>query len=251
MEHRGTAPPIHQVVITARESLTPHMVRLTLSGPDLQGMRARPAQDIELLLGPEHGRRVKRRYTIRQLRPEAGELDVDVLLHSSGGPGSSWAAHAATGDDADFIGPKGKLQLLDADWHLFVGDEASLPAIAALTETLGSGATTVVLCEVGGPEDELSVEAAHLHWLHRADASPGTTDLLARALDELRVPAGSGRAYLLGESHVVNTLRGRISRLGIPADRSFVKGYWSRPQRADSVLSATIGALRGIGGGDR
>jgi NADPH-dependent ferric siderophore reductase len=157
------------------------MVRLTLAGPDLQGMRARPAQDIELLLGQEHGRRVKRRYTTRQLRPGAGELDIDVLLHASGGPGSSWAAQPADGDNAEFIGPKGKLQLLGADWHLFAGDEASLPAIAALTETLGSGADTVVLCEVGGPEDELPVETAHLHWLHRAGAAPGTTDLLAGA----------------------------------------------------------------------
>jgi NADPH-dependent ferric siderophore reductase len=33
--------------------------------------------------------------------------------------------------------PAQGIELLEADWHLFVGDEAALPAIVALTEALG------------------------------------------------------------------------------------------------------------------
>ena len=76
---------------------------------------------------------MKRRYTIRHARPDAGELDLDVLLHGDG-PGSRWGATAADGDEIAFQGPRGKLVLTDADWHLLCGDESALPAIAAIAE---------------------------------------------------------------------------------------------------------------------
>jgi NADPH-dependent ferric siderophore reductase len=227
MRQRETQQEIHQVAVVARERLTSRLVRLTLSGPALRGMRARPAQDIELLIDDE-GRRVKRRYTIRRLRPDAGELDIDVLLHDGGGPGSCWAAGAAVGDPAEFVGPKGKLELLAADWHLFAGDEAALPAIAALTEALGPRATTIVLGEIGGPEDEIAIAASRLCWLYREGATPGERSPLPAALAELKVPGGVGRAYLLGESHTVHALRSRLAQLGISAERAFVKGYWNK-----------------------
>jgi NADPH-dependent ferric siderophore reductase len=244
MEQRLRHHETRHVAVTAREWLTPHMVRLTLSGADLRGIRVRPAQDIELLL-EDRERRVKRRYTIRRPRPDVGELDIDVLMHDGGGPGSRWASRAAVGDAVEFIGPKGKLELLEADWHLFVGDEAALPAIAELTEALGADATTVVLAEVGDPSDELPIAATRLHWVYRGGAEPGKADLLAAAMDELGPSAVLGRAYLLGESRVMSSLRGRLAQLGIPGERAFVKGYWNRDR--DAGVSAFADAIRGRG----
>jgi NADPH-dependent ferric siderophore reductase len=40
-------------------------------------------------------------------------------------PGKPLGGRAAVGDRADFVGSKGKLELLEADWHLFAGDEAA------------------------------------------------------------------------------------------------------------------------------
>jgi NADPH-dependent ferric siderophore reductase len=80
MRQYGTRREIHRATVVARERLTLRLVRLTLSGAELRGMRARPAQDLELLL-EDGGRTVKRRYTIRRLRPDAGEIDIDMLLH--------------------------------------------------------------------------------------------------------------------------------------------------------------------------
>jgi NADPH-dependent ferric siderophore reductase len=93
MRQRETHQEIHRVAVVARERLTSRLVRLTLSGPTLRGMRARPAQDIELLIDDE-GQHVKRRYTIRRLRPDAGELDLDVLLHEGGWPGLAFPPSA-------------------------------------------------------------------------------------------------------------------------------------------------------------
>ena len=217
----------HHTTVTARLALTARMTRLTLSGPTLLGLPVRPAQDIELLLPDGQGATVKRRYTVRHARPDRGEIDIDVFHHAYPGPGDDWARGARVGTTAQFRGPKGKLELRPAHWYLFLGDEASLPAIAALAEALGPEPTSVVLAEIRDHEDEIPIAHARTQWLHRGDASPGTPDLLAKALESLPAPAGSGRAFLLGESRTVNTLRTYLGAHGIDAEHTFVKGYWN------------------------
>ncbi len=64
-------------------------------------------------------------------------------------------------------------------------------------------------------------------WVHRAGAPAGYPDLLAAALREVERPAGTGRAYLLGESRAVVALRPHVNDLGVPDDRIFLKGYWN------------------------
>ena len=221
--------PLHTATVTAVHDLTPRMRRLTLHAPTVDPPR--PAQDIELVLGDETGRKVKRRYTIRQFRDGSREIDVDALLHGHGGPGAQWAATASAGDHVQFFGPRGKLELRDADWHLFVGDESAVPAFAALIEALPVTQRAVALVEVGDASDEIGVERAHgelaVRWLHRGDVPPGTPDLLAGAIDELQTPSGTGRAYLLGESRAVVSLRSHLRAHGIGVAQTYLKGYWN------------------------
>jgi NADPH-dependent ferric siderophore reductase len=173
---------------------------------------------------------VKRRYTIRTARPEAGELDLDVLLHGHG-PGSSWGAAAAPGDTVQFQGPRGKLQLTSAGWHLLVGDESALPAISAVCEALTEPAIAVV--EVGGTADELPIAGARTHWVHRGSAPAGQPDLLAVAVDALPLPPGGGHGYLMGETRAMVALRAVLEGRGLAHEAIFVKGYWNlgRPDR--------------------
>jgi NADPH-dependent ferric siderophore reductase len=235
--------PSHSVTVTAVSELTPRLRRITLAGPTLQGLVTAPAQDVELIIAGEPGPtgsvgpRVKRRYTIRTARPDAGELDIDALSHPHG-PGGRWVAAAQTGNQLEFLGPRGHLELRPAPWHLFIGDEASLPAIAALVEALAPTETATVLAEVGDSSDEIALLPAastkpdsSVTWLHRGDVGPGGFALVGAALsrlkDENRLPVGDGRAYLLGESRAMVALRPQLEALGIPADRSYVKGYWN------------------------
>ena len=46
-----------------------------------------------------------RTYTIRQLRAEAAELDIDFVLHGETGPASTWATHAKPGARLQITAP--------------------------------------------------------------------------------------------------------------------------------------------------
>ncbi|WP_031078997.1 siderophore-interacting protein [Streptomyces sp. NRRL WC-3742] len=218
---------VRTAIVTAVEQLTPRMTRVTASAESLVGVDIGPARDIELFLDDD-GRRVKRRYTIRQSRPATGEIDVDVFLHGHG-PGSRWADGARPGSAMEFVGPRGKLELRPADWHLFLGDEASLPAVTALVEALGPEVDTYAFIEVTDRFDQLPLSARTPRWLHRGSRPAGTPDLLERELDAFTPPEGLGRAYVLTESRVAARLRKLLPSYGVAADNVFAKGYWNSP----------------------
>ena len=199
------------------------------------GVAIRPAQDVELFLRGEDGRRVKRRYTIRYARPDTGELDLDVLVHGQG-PGSTWGATAAPGDRVEFQGPRGKLELTAADWHLLAGDESALPAIAAVCEALPATEQALAVIEVGDESDELALPAAaQVRWVHRRGADIGAPTVLRAAIDAVPFPPGAGHAYLIGETRSMVALRAVLEARGIAHEAIFVKGYWNiaRPDRIE------------------
>jgi NADPH-dependent ferric siderophore reductase len=206
------------------------MRRVTVRSDAMRGVAIRPAQDVELLLRDPSGRRVKRRYTIRHARPESGELDLDVLLHGAG-PGAQWGASARPGDELEFQGPRGKLELRPAPWHLLVGDESALPAIAAIAEALPDAERARAVIEVRDAGDELPVDA-DVSWVHRGATPPGTAQLLSAALEGVEIPAGA-RGYLMGETRAMVALRGVLEERGVAHEAIFVKGYWNigRPDR--------------------
>src|ERR1700691_6170015 len=63
-----------EVVDSAR--LTPHMQRLRLTAPQLDGFGYLPGQDVMLLVAAEGDRPVRRRYTVRQ--PDAARRLLPV-----------------------------------------------------------------------------------------------------------------------------------------------------------------------------
>lgn len=211
--------PLHTGTVVDAQDVTPRMRRITVHAPTLD--RPRPAQDVELVLADDTGRKVKRRYTVTHYHER--RFDIDALLHGVA-PGATWAAGAAPGDEVRFFGPRGRLELRDADWHLFIGDESALPAIAELATTVRAPAYALV--EAGDDKDELPV-AAEVRWLHRGDALPGGVDLLAGAVEGFTAPAGTGHGYAMGESRVVAALRPRLQALGIPNEQLYIKGYWN------------------------
>jgi len=88
--------------------LTPHMQRLRLTAPELDGFGYLPGQDVMLLVAAEGTRPVRRRYTIRELDAAARLLTLDIVLHGDG-PGERWVRSAQPGDRIEGIGPRGKI----------------------------------------------------------------------------------------------------------------------------------------------
>lgn len=223
--------PVHTGSVVSVEQLTPRMRRVTVQSDAMKGVAIRPAQDLELHLLDETGRRVKRRYTIRTARPDAGEHDLDVLLHGAGA-GAAWGASARPGDEVRFQGPRGKLELRHAPWHVLCGDESALPAIAAITEALPEDEQSVAVVEVRDASDELPV-AGQVRWVHRHDRPPGTPDLLLAEAEQIKVPYDWAQYYLMGETRTMVALRALFEARGALHDSIFVKGYWNlgRPDR--------------------
>jgi NADPH-dependent ferric siderophore reductase len=121
-----------------------------------------------------------RTYTVRALRPELGEVDVDFVLHGATGPASAWAETAVVGEEVVLIGPNARFPgptggfewhpPVDASCLLIAGDETAVPAICAIVETLPAGQRARVLLEVPTPADALPMAApagVQITWLPR------------------------------------------------------------------------------------
>jgi NADPH-dependent ferric siderophore reductase len=203
--------------------LTPSMRRIVLTADGVSTLDPHPGQDLMVSVDTRDGAAVRRRYTIRALDAERGRLTLDIGMHSSG-PGARWAGAVRPGDVVEGIGPRGKVTLVpEADWHLFAGDVAFLPAAFRMAEALPPSATAIVVLAVDGPGEEvpLSIDAALTGpiWVH-----PGTR--LADVLSELAVPDGRGQAYLGGELRLVAEMRRALEARGIPREQISPKGYW-------------------------
>jgi NADPH-dependent ferric siderophore reductase len=230
--------------------ITPHMIRVVIGGEGLAGVGAGAFTDhyVKLLfpvpgvtypepfdmdavhrdLPREHWPRI-RSYTVRTWDPHALEMSIDFVYHGDEGLAGPWAANSQPGDEVLFMGPGGAYAPSEeADWHLFVGDESALPAIAASLEALPEGAPARVFVEVSGPGEEqelVTAGDAKLVWLHRGDAPVG--EALVEAVQDLEFPAGTVHAFVHGEAGFVKRLRRhlRIER-GIPLEQLSISGYW-------------------------
>lgn len=225
--------PRHATV-TAVRWLTPRMVRLTLAGPELATGVAPPVEHtdayVKLVLGElEDGRPLLRTYTVRAVRD--GEWDIDFVVHGDEGVAGPWAAQAQPGEAVTFMGPGG-LYAPDpqAPWHLLVGDDSALPAIAAALESLPAGAVAHAFVEVPGPRDEQVIDSradVHLTWVHRG--SDVLADAVRRAHGAGELPAGAPHAFLHGEAGCVRDLRRWVrAELGVPRELLSASGYWRR-----------------------
>ncbi|MFF7062253.1 siderophore-interacting protein [Pseudomonas sp. NPDC008258] len=197
---------IFDLVLARRIQLSPSLTRLVFTGPDVTEMTTlAPDQRVKLLFPAPDGslpnltndlhwkaahsalpparRPPMRTYTIRALRREAMEVDVDFVLHGVNGPASAWATHAQVGDGLQMVAPNLAYEGDPGgyEWKppqgvhnvLLVGDETALPAIAGILEQLADNQTGLAVqafIEVPLEADCLHLHhgpATQLHWLPR------------------------------------------------------------------------------------
>lgn len=203
----------YRTTVARRRQLSPHFLRITLTGPDLVHFgTAGLDQRIKLVLPlpdgsftdvgqfdesigmmqwyrrwrelPDDKRNPIRTYTIRAVRPAEREIDVDFVLHGTEGPASAWASTAAPGDALVVIGPDARADETgglewnpgDAGSVLIAGDETAVPAICAIVESLPAHLTGSVYIEVPTEADALPLSAPEgvaVTWLARGSAAHG------------------------------------------------------------------------------
>ncbi|MEU6984328.1 siderophore-interacting protein [Streptomyces sp. NPDC046324] len=244
------APQAHEARVVRTERITPHMVRVVLGGEGLDAFTVGEYTDhyVKLLFAPEgvsypepfDMERIRaefpreqwpttRTYTVRSWDALHRELTVDFVVHGDEGLAGPWAARAVAGETIRFLGPGGGYAPdAEADWHLLVGDESALPAIAVALERLPEGSTVHALLEVKDASEEQKFATAagvEVTWLHRGDRATG--EALLEAVRALEFPAGDVHAFVHGEAGFVKELR-RHLRLDrqVPRERLSISGYW-------------------------
>ncbi|GAA1932450.1 siderophore-interacting protein [Nocardioides hwasunensis] len=241
--------------VVRREQLTPSLVRVVLGGPGMAGWGAgRPdATDAYFVLRfppagapyaapfsvaqveAEHPRALwpaHRHYSVRAWDAVAEELSVDFVVHGDSGLAGPWARDAQVGDQVVLSTSHGSHRPdPGADWHLLVGDEAALPAIAASLEVLPAGARAIAILVCDGAEHELELStpaSLEVQWLHRT-GDPSDADLLVDAVRSLDFPDGRVHGFVHGEAGEVREVRRHLlGERQVPRADLSVSGYWRR-----------------------
>jgi NADPH-dependent ferric siderophore reductase len=203
-------------------------VKVLFLHPDVDYARPLDLDQIKESQPPEYWPR-QRSYTVRRWDPANLELTLDFVVHGDSGIAGPWAASAQVGDEVLLQGPGGAYSPdPSVDWHLLVGDESALPAIAVALERLPADARALVFVEVHGADDELSLTApsgAHVVWLHRGDTAVGSR--VVDAVRDAEFLPGRVHAFVHGEAGFVKDLRRflRIERQ-LPLEQLSISGYW-------------------------
>jgi NADPH-dependent ferric siderophore reductase len=228
------------------------MVRVVLGGQELDGFATRgPAEHFKVnfplpgeskVVLPEWGpdgpilregqqRLLNRTYTPRRWNPETCELSVDFLLHGEG-PGSSWAQQAKPGQVVAVSHQPGGAYKVDneADWYLIGGDEAALPAVGTLLESLPAHCIAQVFVEVANAEEELELASparVNVTWLHHGGAVGKVGRRLESAVQEFSFPEGDGRLWIGCEAGVMRDIRRHLLiERGMNRAHAHTQGYW-------------------------
>ncbi len=236
-------------------AVTPHLLRVTLSGPDLADFESASFDDHVKVFFPPPGaerpaiptmgpngpvfpddepRPAARDFTPRRYDRAARELDLEFVLHHPG-PASQWAAQARPGQWLGIGGPRGSFVVPDDfDWHLLIGDDTALPAVARRLEELPAGTRAAVVLEVADHSAQIDFATrAELYaiWCFRNEAADesGGDGALLDALRDLPLPSGDGYVWAAGEARTMRAVRQHLSaERGVAPSRIRASAYWKR-----------------------
>jgi NADPH-dependent ferric siderophore reductase len=249
---RSVRPQITLAVLR-REQLSPHLVRIVLSGEQFEKfvtnestdkyvkiyfakpeLGLTPPFDVAALrdtLAPED-LPVTRTYTVRQVDLEARTLSIDFVVHGDEGLAGPWADAAQPGDLLTFSGPGGGYAPDPASpWHLFAGDQSALPAIASALAALPATAAGLAFIQVASANEILELAApgaVQIQWLFGTD--PGD---LSIAVDAATWLPGRPQVFAHGERSAMKGLREVFSAHGVLRGDLSLSGYWAQGRTED------------------
>jgi NADPH-dependent ferric siderophore reductase len=215
--------------VVASSPLGASLHEVTLRGDT--SLAGDPGNDVMVRLLDAKAKHVRRRYSVRSVDRELGQLTLWVVT-SHEGAGARWAREARPGDQVDLVGPRGKI-LLDplADWSLFVGDTSGLAAFYRMAQGIETPGRAIFIVEVDDINDAITASF---------DESLGVTGIFierhGRAYDDpagllgglaaFEMPPHQGHAYLFGEFHVMRALGVALLDRGLSEEQLSHKAFW-------------------------
>lgn len=222
--------------------VTPHMLRVTLGGAEIDTFPGDQESAYIKLIFPAPGsdKNLMRTYTVRHQR--ADQFDVDFVLHEDSGPASQWAKDAKPGDSIVVGGP-GPKKLVDnsADWFLIAGDMTALPAISVNLEQLPTDARGHAFIEVIDESDIQPLRhpaGVELHWL--VNPHPGeVSDVLVNRISQLDWLPGRPSIWAACEFSGMRALRKHLKEER-QVDRKdlYISSYWKLGSSEDQHKAA-------------
>jgi len=253
---RREPPTFRRVAVAGVTTLTSRLVRVTVGGPELDGLVIeQPAASVRLLLPPagttelvmptwngnefllpDGSRPPIRTLTPLRLDPAIQELDLEIVVHE-GGAASAWAQAAQPGDKAAISGP-GRGYPIDAEATGFLlgGDESAIPAISQLLEVLPDDKPVHVVVEVADPAARLELPkhpTATVEWLDLPSGAP-PGDTLVAAVTGADLAPGT-RVWSAGEAAAMQRIRRHLlDERNLPRSETWIRGYWKTGRAGDS-----------------
>ncbi|MCO4877338.1 siderophore-interacting protein [Paraburkholderia caribensis] len=240
-------------------AVTPHLIRVTLTGDDLHDFVSAsfddhikvffpaPGEDKPTLpaAGPDgpvfpadRPRPVARDFTPKRFDREARELELEFAMHEAG-PAAEWAAQAKAGQYLGIGGPRGSFVVPTGyDWHLLIGDDTALPAIGRRLAELPQGARVAAVIEVADPSARIEFDTRtdlYIEWRYRSDAAhrDDRGAELLKAVRETFLPDGDGYVWAAGEAATMRAVRALlVNERGIDKSRIRASAYWKQGEQA-------------------
>ncbi|NVO24401.1 SIP domain-containing protein [Donghicola sp. B5-SW-15] len=219
------------LTVTNTQRLTPHMIRVELESPELEGFTSLGFDDhIKLFFDTGTDKPAMRDYTPRGFDAAANRLTLDFAVHDAG-PATDWALNAGVGTQLQIGGPRGSAVIAPVfDWYLLVGDETALPAMGRRVEELPAGVQVITVgAVIDGAEEQTWTSDADLtaHWVHRPASAATNPAPVLDALRDLPLPEGRGFIWIAAEASVARAAKEyMLTERTHPREWLKASGYW-------------------------
>lgn len=174
-------------------------------------------------------RKRMRTYTVRHLRQDVGEIDIDFVAHGDNGPASAWALSAKTDDFIGLSFPGSpKMKHAASGKYLVAVDMTAFPAAAAGIEALPQDARGDIYTAILSEADIQPIKAPdgiNIHWIVNPDADQGGCELISAIRG--RTLRGDESVFVAGEYETVGNLRSYFRNEKVyPKGQLYISSYW-------------------------
>ncbi|MEP0069327.1 siderophore-interacting protein [Pyruvatibacter sp.] len=243
----GVPENFRELRLTKRQRLSERLIRLTLEGHDLD-IFTHTGLHVRLLMQSNPSRTpvwpvmrssgviempkdadslYTRVYTIRAVRPDMNEVDIDFVIHAAG-VATEWAVRAPVGAVVGITGPGGGFGPPPCDWLLMGGDLTATPAIARVLEMLPEDARGHVFLTVPDDMAEPVFAACPARICVQRLSPDADAGVLVNAMQLVKVPDFDNvYGWFAGEFSQAQAMRKYFkSTLGLKKRQQLSVAYW-------------------------